>query len=216
MQNKKNIEIILVKLKSLYPNPKTALNYSTPFELLVATILSAQCTDERVNKITPELFKKYNDVYGFSKASQAELEIDIKSCGFFRNKARSIIETSQRIVSVYNGQVPASMKELLTLRGVARKTANIILSSCFGIAEGIAVDTHVKRLSNRFYLTNSENPDIIEKDLIKIFEKKDWNLINYLFVNYGREVCKAINPKCGICEFKDFCKYFKLKNKSKK
>jgi endonuclease-3 len=204
---------ILKKLKNIYKNPKTELNYSTPFELLVATILSAQCTDKRVNTVTIELFKKYKNVYDFAKANQKDIEKEIKSCGFFHNKAKSIIETSKRIVDFYNGQVPDEMEELLTLRGVARKTANIILSSCFDKAQGIAVDTHVKRLSKRFCFTKSENPDLIEKDLMNIFDRKDWNSINYLLVNYGRYVCKAINPRCDFCELHEYCCHFKEKNK---
>jgi endonuclease-3 len=198
---------IIQKLKKYYDNPKTALNYKTPFELLVATIMSAQCTDERVNKITPNIFKKYTDVYGFAKAKQVELETEIKSCGFFRNKSQSIIETSKRIVEFYDGKVPNTMEDLLTLRGVARKTANIILSSCYKKAEGIAVDTHVARLANRFEFSSNKNPDKIEQDLLKIFEKKDWLIANYLLVEHGRNLCKAIKPKCETCFLNDICPF---------
>ncbi len=202
-----NLEII-ERLKNYYKNTKTALDFSTPFELLVATILSSQCTDERVNKITPNLFKKYRNVRGFAKAEQLELEEEIKSCGFFRNKTKSIIESSKRILEIYDGKVPEKMEDLITLRGVARKTANIILSSCFGKAEGIAVDTHVIRLSHRFLFSASQNPDKIEKDLMNFIPKKDWLITNYMLVNHGRKFCRAINPKCEICFLKDICPYF--------
>ena len=203
-----NLNEIIRRLKDYYKNPKTALNHKTPFELLVATILSAQCTDDRVNKITPTIFVKYKNVDGFAKAKQEELEQEIKSCGFFRNKAKSIIETSRRIVEFYDGKVPDKMVDLLTFRGVARKTANIILSSCFKKAEGIAVDTHVARLANRFGFSANKNPDKIEQDLLKSVDKKDWLIANYIFVEHGRKFCKAIKPKCESCFLNDICPFY--------
>lgn len=203
--DKKNLDQIIKILKSKYPDPTTMLNYNTAFELLVATVLAAQCTDERINKITPILFKKYKDVYAMSKAKQSELEQIIHSAGFFRNKAKNIIALSKKLVENFNGEVPNTMQELVSLDGVARKTANIILSTVFKKAEGIAVDTHVKRLANRLGLSTSDDPNKIEQDLLKIVPRKDWIDFNYLFVNYGREVCNARAPKCSDCRISKFC-----------
>lgn len=202
---------IINRLKYKYKNPKTALNYTTVFELLVATILSAQCTDERVNKITPFIFQKYKDSYGFAIAQQEILEQEIKPCGFYKNKSKSIIEMSKRLVDNYSGNVPNTMEDLLTLRGVARKTANIILSSFFKISAGIAVDTHVARLAKRFNFTTQKDPNKIEKDLLKIFDKNNWIIANYLLVEHGRHICKAIKPLCASCFLNDICPFFKLK-----
>ena len=198
------IEIVKILRKS-YPRHRTALYYKTPFQIMVATILSAQCTDERVNKITPALFRKYKTVHDFAKARQSVLEKEIHSAGFYRNKAKSIIAASKRIVKHFNGSVPDSMKELITLPGVARKTANIVLSSGFKKAEGIAVDTHVKRLSGRLRLSKESDPNKIEQDLLKIVPKKDWLDFNYMLVDHGRAICNARKPLCGECIIAKLC-----------
>ena len=187
---------------------RTALRYKKPFELLVATILSAQCTDERINKLTPGLFKKYKGPVAFAGANVAELEKDIRSAGFYRNKSRNIIGASQKIMRDFGGRVPENMEALLTLPGVARKTANIVLSSSFRKAEGIAVDTHVKRLSGRLSLSKANSPEKIEKDLMKIIPKKDWIDFNYLLVNHGRKICQARKPLCRECPLNHLCPSF--------
>lgn len=192
-------------LEREYPGSHTMLAYETPIQILVATILSAQCTDERVNKVTPALFKKYPSVKAFAAASQGELEQDVRSTGFFRNKARHIIAASRMIVADFGGRVPGTMAELVTLPGVARKTANIVLSSVFGKAEGIAVDVHVKRLSGRLGLSRQTDPEKIERDLLEIVPKKHWIDFNYLLVNHGRAVCRARKPECGICKICRLC-----------
>ncbi len=192
-------------LRDSYPNPKTVLKYKNPFELLVATILSAQCTDERVNKLTPSLFAKYPTIQDFANAKQEELEKDIYSTGFYRNKAKSIIGASKVILRDFNGKLPNNMDGLITLPGVARKTANVILSSVFKKAEGITVDTHVKRVSQRLGLSKESNADKIEKDLMRIVPKKDWLEISYLLINHGREICKARKPLCYKCPINNLC-----------
>ncbi|MBU1061213.1 MAG: endonuclease III, partial [Candidatus Omnitrophica bacterium] len=171
----------------------------------IATVLSAQCTDKRVNKITPGLFKKYKSVYDFSNAKQSILEKKIRSTGFYRNKAKNIIAASKRIVEDFKGKVPGTMQELVSLPGVARKTANIVLSSGFKKAEGIAVDTHVKRLSGRMGLSTEYNPGKIEKDLMRIVPKKAWLDFNYILVEHGRKTCKARGPLCRECLVSRLC-----------
>jgi len=203
--SKKNIDEIFWILKKIYAKSQTALKFETPFQILVATILSAQCTDKRVNQITPALFRKYKSVADFAQADQKELEEEIKSTGFFRNKSKSIIRASQKIVEDFAGQIPDNMEDLITLPGVARKTANIVLSSGFKKAEGIAVDTHVKRLAGRLGLSKEKNPDKIEQDLIKIVPREEWISFNYMFVNHGRLICKARKPHCFECELKHIC-----------
>ncbi len=197
-------EIIRV-LRREYPRSRTALRFETPLQILVATILSAQCTDEKVNEITPSLFRKYPKVQDFARADQTVLEEEIRPTGFFRNKAKSIIGTSQKIVADFNGQVPDTMKDLITLPGVARKTANIVLSSGYKKAEGIAVDTHVKRLSQRLGLSREKNPDKIEQDLLNVVPRKDWLDFNYMLVNHGRRVCQARKPQCPSCQLRPLC-----------
>jgi endonuclease-3 len=196
---------IITILRDAYPRSRTALKFDTPLQILVATILSAQCTDVRVNQVTPDLFAKYRTAADFSRADQAELEEDIRSTGFFRNKAKSIINASKKIVKDFGGKVPDSMESLVALPGVARKTANIVLSSGYKKAEGIAVDTHVKRLSLRLGLTSEKNPDRIEQDLISLVPKKDWIDFNYMLVNHGRSVCQARKPACPSCGVKHLC-----------
>lgn len=210
------VKIIKI-LRQEYPSPRTALHYRTPLELLIATILAAQCTDERVNKITPGLFKKYPAVEDFARAKQEELENDIRSAGFFRNKARNIIALSKKLVEEYGGKVPDSMEELIKLPGVARKTANIVLASAFKKAEGIAVDTHVKRLAGRFELSQETQPEKIEKDLMAIVPKADWLDFNFLLVEHGRKVCRARKPRCLECILQEICPSFeKLAGTGKK
>lgn len=195
-------------MRKEYPQPRTALNYRTPLELLVATILAAQCTDERVNKVTPGLFQKYPTVEALARARQDELENDIRSTGFFRNKARNIIGLANKLVSEYGGRVPDTMEELIRLPGVARKTANIVLSSAFRKAEGIAVDTHVRRLSERLGLSRQSDPDKIERDLMEIVPREDWLDFNFLLVDHGRKVCQARKPLCPQCVIKHLCPSF--------
>lgn len=175
---------------------------------MVATILAAQCTDARVNQITPVFFNHWPDISTLAQARQEDVQKLIRPTGFFRNKAKNLIATAKRIMDHYSGQVPNTMEDLLTLPGVARKTANIVLSNAFGINAGIAVDTHVKRLSQRLGLTCQNNPDRIEQDLIPLFPQEHWGTINHLLVSYGREVCKARKPKCEACELSDLCQHY--------
>ena len=182
---------IIQKLKKLFPRAKIVLNYSNNWELLVAVILSAQCTDKMVNKVTEKLFRKYKTLSDYVKADPKEFEKDIRSTGFFRNKAKNILATAKIIKEKYKGEVPNTMKELLTLPGVARKTANVVLGNAYGIYEGIAVDTHVRRLSKLYGLTDENDPDKIEQDLMKIIPKKDWFKFTYLMIDYGRKYCPA-------------------------
>jgi endonuclease-3 len=198
------VKIIRI-LEKEYPGSHTMLAFETPVQILVATILSAQCTDERVNKLTPDLFRKYPSVEAFAAAEQAEIEWDVRPTGFFRNKARNIIGASRKIVADFGGRVPGTMAELITLPGVARKTANIVLSSVFGKAEGIAVDVHVKRLSGRLGLSRQTDPEKIERDLLVIVPKRYWIDFNYLLVNHGRTVCQARKPKCPVCKLGPLC-----------
>jgi endonuclease-3 len=202
---KERIGEIIRILRREYPGSRTALGFESPLQILVATIMAAQCTDERVNRITPGLFLKYPTAAAFAAADRAELEAEIRPTGFFRNKAKSIIGAAQKIVEDFGGEVPANMADLITLPGVARKTANIVLSSGYGIAEGIAVDTHVKRLSGRLGLSRQRDPEKIEKDLLKLVPKKDWLDFNYMLVNHGRKVCQARKPRCPECVVRGLC-----------
>lgn len=206
-----NIDEIIKILDEEYKGIDIALNFSNVFELLVATILSAQCTDKRVNIVTSALFKKYKTINDYANADIHEFEKDIKSTGFFRNKTKNIIATANIILQQYNGIVPKTMEELVTLKGVARKTANIVLGSGYGISEGIAVDTHVIRLTNLIGLSKSSDPKIIEKDLMKIVPKQYWIKISFLIQTLGRRICKARKPNHDICPIKHLCKYY-LKN----
>jgi len=202
---KERIGEIIKILRKNYPASRTALEFKTPLQILVATILAAQCTDDRVNQITPGLFKKYPTAADFAKADRAELEHEIRPTGFFRNKAKSIIGASQKIVEDFGGEVPDTMEELITLPGVARKTANIVLSASFKKAEGIAVDTHVRRLSGRLGLSKEHDPEKIERDLMLVVPRKDWLDFNFMLVNHGREICQARKPKCPECVLKHLC-----------
>jgi endonuclease-3 len=192
-------------LRKAYPRSRTALHFETPFQIMVATILAAQCTDEKVNQITPALFQKYRTAADFASANQAELEKEVRPTGFFRNKARNIIGASKKIVEDFGGEVPDNMEDLITLPGVARKTANIVLSSGFKKAEGIAVDTHVRRLSERLGLSREKDPEKIERDLMGLVPRKDWLDFNYMLVNHGRKICQARKPLCPQCELKHLC-----------
>ncbi|MCK5491070.1 MAG: endonuclease III [Candidatus Pacebacteria bacterium] len=202
---KQRIKKIIILLNKKYKNPKTALNYKTPHELLVATILSAQCTDKRVNTVTEDLFKKYKKTKDYASVSSEDFEKDIRTTGFFRNKAKNIVESSKIIVEKFRSRVPDSMEKLITLPGVARKTANVVLSEVFGKNEGIAVDTHVTRLSQRLGLSKNSNPEKIEKDLMKITEKNNWGKVSNLLISHGRTICAARNPKCQACILNKDC-----------
>jgi endonuclease-3 len=196
---------IIELLEKEHSDAKIALHYSNPLELLIATILSAQCTDERVNLVTEKLFKKYKTAEDYANADLKELEEDIRSTGFYRNKAKNIKKCCQTMVEKFDSQVPRTMEEILELSGVARKTANIVLSNVYGVVEGIAVDTHVRRLAQRLGLTKNEDPSKIEEDLMGIVPKKYWMRITDLLIFHGRRVCIAKKPKCGICVLNKMC-----------
>jgi len=196
---------IIRRLKRAYPGAKCSLNHTNPFELLVATILSAQCTDERVNIVTADLFRKYRRPEDYLNVSPRELEKDIQSTGFFRNKTKSIQGASKMLTEQYGGQVPQTMEELLELPGVARKTANVVLGNAFDIHAGVVVDTHVTRLSHRLALTQQKTAEKIEQDLIPIVPKKDWVIFPHLFIAHGRAICKARSPLCEECPVEKFC-----------
>ena len=197
--------VIHDRLRPLFPDPKPALDHQNAYELLVATVLAAQCTDARVNTVTPEFFRRWPDPAALAKAAVGEVEAVVHSTGFFRQKAKNLVAAAKMLVARHAGRIPASMDELTALPGVARKTANIVLSNALGINVGIAVDTHVRRLSYRLGLTTSENPVIIEKDLMPLFAPEAYGEINHLLVLFGREVCKARRPRCGDCVLNDVC-----------
>jgi endonuclease-3 len=199
------VQAIIAELRRLYPDATCTLNFSTPLELLVATQLAAQCTDERVNIVTAQLFKKYRSVEDYASASQEELEQDIRSTGFYRNKAKNIRAASQRILITYGGEVPSVMQDLLSLPGVARKTANVVLGYAFNIVVGIVVDTHVGRLSRRLGWTSSEDPVKIEQDLMRIIPREDWLDISHLLIFHGRATCLARKPFCEQCTLAQLC-----------
>ena len=205
MEEIKQLKRIIKLLEKRYSNRRTALSHKNPLELLVATILSAQSTDRTVNKVTGNLFEKYRKAEDYAAADLRELEKDIKSTGFYRNKARFLKQMGQTLVKNFQSQVPKTMDELTTLQGVARKTANIVLWNAFGLIEGIAVDTHVKRLSKRLGLSENEDPNKIEKDLMELLPRGEWPKISYLLISHGREVCTARNPKCKDCDLNSFC-----------
>jgi endonuclease-3 len=196
---------ITMRLKKEFPQARTALEFSNPLQLLVATILSAQCTDVRVNMVTPSLFANYQSVKDFAEADRSELEVEIKSTGFYRMKAKHIIEASKAIVEMFGGQIPKTMDELLQLPGVGRKTANCVLGGAYGIQSGIVVDTHVLRIANRLGLTEEKTPEKIETDLMEIIPKKIWYQFSNLIVLHGRKTCKARNPQCEGCVLEDIC-----------
>ena len=200
-------------LKNTYPDATCSLDFETPFQLVVAVMLSAQCTDERVNKTTPFLFEKCKTIQDFIDIDLNELEQIIHPCGFYKNKAKNIKLCAKQILEKFNGQVPKTMDELLSLAGVGRKSANVILLEAFGIANGIAVDTHAKRVSNRIGFSNNSDPEKIEQDLLKLFPKEYLKDINHLFVWHGRKTCDSRKPRCTNCAVKDYCKYYRtIKN----
>ena len=205
MNTQENIKEIIKRLKKEYPELKTALRFKSPFELLVATILSAQTTDAHVNKVTDSLFKKYTSIRDYASASPELFQKDINSINFYKTKAKHIQGAAKMFVEHYNSSVPKTMSELTLLPGVARKTANIILSNAFGIHEGIAVDTHVKRLSYRLGLTKHEDPVKIERDLMAITPKREWGTISHLLIFHGRKVCQAKKPRHEDCILSDLC-----------
>ncbi|MFA4828749.1 MAG: endonuclease III [Thermodesulfovibrionales bacterium] len=205
MDNKKNLLEIIKRLNKEYPNPKIALIYRNPFELLVATMLSAQTTDVHVNKVTETLFKKYKSAKDYADVPLDRLKKDMNSINFYNNKAKHIQASARLIIEKFNSKVPRTMEELISLPGVARKTANIILSNAYGINEGIAVDTHVKRLAYRLGLTKFEDPVKIEKDLMAITPKKDWSNISHLLIFHGRKICQAKKPNHKECALYDIC-----------
>jgi endonuclease-3 len=196
---------ILARLKRAYPDAHCALDFTNPFELLCATILSAQCTDVRVNMVTPVLFRKYPDAAALAGARQADVEEIIRSTGFFRNKAKNLIGMAQAVVADHDGEIPASMEALVRLPGVGRKTANVILGNAFGMNEGIVVDTHVTRVSGRLGLTTATDPVKIEQDLMKLTPRDDWALLSHLLITHGRNVCVARKPKCEVCVLAELC-----------
>jgi endonuclease-3 len=201
----RRVNLILKRLNQDYPDVVCALNHTSAWELLAATILSAQCTDVRVNIVTPALFAAYPSVQAMAVAAQPDVEQLVRTTGFFRNKAKNLIGAAQAIVERYNGQVPTAMEELLTLPGVARKTANVVLGSWYGIAGGVVVDTHVSRISHRLGLTTAADPQKIEQDLMKIIPKKRWVLFSHQIIHHGRAVCVARKPKCDSCRLYDLC-----------
>ena len=210
MYNKNDAKEIIKILKDYYPDATCSLNFTTPFEMVVATILSAQCTDERVNKTTPNLFAEYSSPKDFANIDIQELEKLIYPCGFYKNKAKNIKACAKKIIDEFNGIVPQTYEELMSLPGVGRKTANVVRLEVFGISEGIAIDTHAKRISNLIGFSKESNPIKIEQDLLKIIDKKDIKDINHLLVWHGRNTCVARNPKCDICPIKKYCKFAKI------
>jgi len=196
---------IIRLLKGAYPDAKCSLNHSNAFELLIATILSAQCTDERVNIVTADLFRKYRKPQDYLAVSPIELQEDIRTTGFFRNKAKSIQGTAKVLTEQHSGQVPETIEELLELPGVARKTANVVLGNAFGVASGVVVDTHVTRLSRRLGLTEQKHAEKIEDDLIELVPKRDWVIFSHLLIWHGRKICKARNPLCAECVIEKLC-----------
>ena len=204
-QRKARLNRILDELDKLFPSATCALHHKNAWQLLVATILSAQCTDERVNKVTPALFQKYPKLDDFASASQDELAQDIRSTGFFNNKARSLIGAARKILSDYKGQVPRTMEELLSVPGAARKTANVVLGTAYAVASEIVVDTHVQRISQRLDLTKNTEPEKIEQDLMKAVPQEKWILFSHQVIHFGRQICIARKPRCASCPLDPIC-----------
>ena len=196
---------IIARLKRRFPEARCALDHQDPLQLLVATILSAQCTDARVNIVTKDLFTKYRDARDYANADPARFEQEIKSTGFFRNKTKSILGMAQALVERHGGQVPSTMDELTALPGVGRKTANVVLGTAFGINEGVVVDTHVSRIANRLKLTAQKDPVKIERDLMKLVPRNEWADFSHLLIHHGRQICDARKPKCEICPVSQLC-----------
>jgi len=204
-ERKERVAGILRGLDEMYPNATCALHHNSPWELLVATILSAQCTDRRVNEVTPGLFAKYPTPEDFAAVRQEVLANDIRSTGFFNNKAKSIVGAAKKVVAEFGGQVPRTIEEMLTIPGAARKTANVVLGTAYGIASGIVVDTHVQRISGRLDLTKHTEPVKIEQDLMKIIPREKWILFSHQIILHGRALCVARSPKCGPCQLNSVC-----------
>lgn len=204
-ERKARLGRILAALDRLYPEATCALHHRNAWELLVATILSAQCTDKRVNEVTPGLFAKYPTIEDLANVSQAELAEDIRSTGFFNNKAKSLIGAARRVLTAFGGEVPRTMEELLTVPGAARKTANVVLGTAYGIASGVVVDTHVQRIARRLDLTRNEDPAKIEQDLMKIVPRDRWILFSHQVIHFGRNICIARKPKCAECPLDPLC-----------
>jgi endonuclease-3 len=204
-ERKARIAKILAGLDEMYPEATCALHHSNAWELLVATILSAQCTDKRVNEVTPGLFRKYPTIRDFAAASQDEMAQDIRSTGFFNNKAKSVIGAARKILADYKGEVPREMEALLSVPGAARKTANVVLGTAFGLAYGVVVDTHVQRISRRLDLTKATEPVKIERDLMQAIPKEKWILFSHQIIHHGRALCVARNPKCAECKLEPLC-----------
>jgi len=200
-----DVPLLIERLRAAYPNARTALHHRNAFELLIATILSAQCTDARVNMVTPVLFARYPDPTSMMRATQEELEGIIRSTGFYRNKSKAIRAASARIVEEFGGDVPRTMEELLRLPGVARKTANVVLGSAYGVAEGVVVDTHVYRLSRRLGLSRGKTAEEVERDLTRILPREEWIDFAHLLIFHGRQICQARSPKCPACPVSDLC-----------
>ncbi len=209
MMKKTDVKNFVKILKETYPDATCSLDFKTPFQMVVAVMLSAQCTDERVNKTTPKLFERCKTIQDFADIDITELESIIHPCGFYKNKAKNIKLCATQVLEKFNGEVPKTMDELLTLAGVGRKSANVILLEAFGIANGIAVDTHAKRISNRIGLSHEKEPEKIEQDLLKIFPQDYLKDINHLFVWHGRNTCDSRKPRCEQCTVKNFCEYYK-------
>jgi endonuclease-3 len=204
-ERRARVDAILKELDRMYPNVTCALHHSNAWELLVATILSAQCTDKRVNEVTPGLFKKYPTMEDFANVNQDELANDIRSTGFFNNKARSVIGAAKKIQSEFKGEIPRNINDLLTVPGAARKTANVVLGTAFGIASGVVVDTHVSRIAQRLDLTKNDDPVNIEKDLMKTIPQNRWILFSHQVIHHGRALCVARKPKCAECSLDPIC-----------
>ena len=205
-------EELILKLSECYDGEKSSLDFTTPFELLIAVMLSAQCTDARVNIVTHQMYQKYNTPEQFANMNLKKIEKLISSISFYKNKAKHMKECSRQIINDFHGEVPQTMEELTSLAGIGRKSANVILLEAFGKCEGIAVDTHALRLSNRLGLSKNEDPLKVEQDLLKKIPKKYWRLMNHLLVYHGREVCKAQKPLCKSCQIMNYCKYYQKKN----
>lgn len=205
LQKKKRAAVILKRLGTAYPDAKIVLRYSNDWELLVAVILSAQCTDKKVNEVTAALFKKYRTLNDYVGARTKEFEQMIRPTGFYRAKAKNILASAKMIKEKYSGRIPPTMEEMLTLPGVARKTANVVLGNAYGIVEGIAVDTHVRRLSQRLGFSQTDNPEKIERNLMDIIPEKDWFKTTYLLIDHGRAICTAKDPRCDLCPINKLC-----------
>ena len=209
--NKKEAVEIVEKLKEMYPDAKCSLDFKTPFEMLVAVCLSAQCTDDRVNLVTPNLFKVYDTPEDFANCNLPKLEKLIHSCGFYKNKAKNLKLAGEKIVKDFDGKVPETMEELVTIPGVGRKSANVIMLEAFNNPQGIAVDTHARRLSNRLGFSKESDPSKVESDLCKVIPKEYWKDVNHIFIWHGRKTCSSQKPKCEACLLKEKCKEYKSK-----